>query len=112
MQKAYQQQLLQMTNQQVLAIRQAEINYYVSFFSTFGFQAAAIGGFAYGSLTQIAFQSPAPYGPGVYELIQDFFWVSVATCMGASMHCIITTIFLQVLGPGLAMHGPIGKFFD
>lgn len=43
MQKAYHEQLLQMTNQQVIAIRQAEINYYVAFYSTFGVQAAALG---------------------------------------------------------------------
>jgi hypothetical protein len=34
---------------------------------------------------------------------------SSAICMGACMHCILTSIFLQVMGPGLALNGPIGS---
>lgn len=45
--KASQTQLVQQTNQAVLAIRQAQLNYFTSFHITFGGQAALIGGFVY-----------------------------------------------------------------
>jgi hypothetical protein len=57
MQRAQAGALLQATNQAILQIRQAELNYYVSFYLTFATQAALIGGFVYSGLTQIAFKN-------------------------------------------------------
>lgn len=118
--KAQQSALAQQTNQGLLGIRSNEIGYYTSFAGTFGGQAAIIGGFAYAALTQVAFPY---YGSQVapdnsnstqyddydslplaqysgYTTCQAIYWVSSAICMAAAMHCILTTIFVQVLGPG------------
>ena len=56
MYRAQQAALLQQTNQLMVNIRQAELNYYTSFYYTFGSQAAFIGGFAYTAFTQVNHQ--------------------------------------------------------
>eukprot|EP01034_Spumella_vulgaris_P037347 gene37347-46081_t len=79
MYKANQEALFQATNQGLVNIRQSEINYYLSVNSAIGTQAALIGGFTY--------------------------TITVA----ASVHVIMNTMLLQILGPGLALNGPIGS---
>jgi hypothetical protein len=37
------------------------------------------------------------------------FQISTAMCLGVSLHVILTTIYLQVYGQGLSIHGPIGS---
>jgi hypothetical protein len=109
--QAQQSVLLQNTNQAVLAIRQAEISFYTSFFTSFGAQAAIMGGFTYSALTQISFQAyDVEYTFGTKMFLQDVFWITSAVCMAASLHCIFTTILLQVMGPGLALSGPTGFY--
>lgn len=48
--RANQRALIQNTNNAVLAIRNAELNYYSSFYLIFGGQAAIVGGFAFGEV--------------------------------------------------------------
>ena len=71
--KANQNALVQGTNIALLGIRNAELNYYQSFYIFFGGQAAIIGGFAYGSLTQISFTEPHDIDD--YFYIQLLFWL-------------------------------------
>jgi hypothetical protein len=71
--RANQRALIQNTNTALLAIRSAELNYYSSFYLTFGGQAAIVGGFAYGSLTQIHFTQP--------EDIDGYFYAQIAFWM-------------------------------
>lgn len=85
-------------------------------------------GFAYSSLTQIVF-NPSSSFP-FYHVALDMFWVSLlltlsknnsqsekcpqistAVCLGVSVHVILVTIYIQVYGQGLSIHGPIGEFF-
>jgi hypothetical protein len=126
--QASQTQLVQQTNQAVLAIRQAQLNYFTSFHITFGGQAALIGGFVYSGnlylplyiyfilsislpfklksfsmlqsvgLTQIEMQQELGYSHTTLLFLEWVFWVSSTICMASSLHCIFTTILLQVLG--------------
>lgn len=128
--KAQQELLVQQTNQQIVNIRLAEINYFISVSFAMANQAVVISGFAYAALTQIAF----PYQPTTpistddynnqtitnddyslplasfanYYTVQSLFWVASAICMASSMHVLITSVYIQALGPDLALHGNMG----
>lgn len=105
MNRANQQALFQATNQGLLGIRQAEINYYLNLNLAFGTQAALIGGFTYGVFTQNQINEDNIYG----HPFMDAYWVMSAATIAAAVHVIINTMLLQVLGPGLALHGPVGS---
>jgi hypothetical protein len=105
MNRADQQVLYQQTNLGLLSIRQAELNYYVSLNTAFGTQAALIGGFTYGVFTQNQVNDDTSYS----DYFQDIYWVTSAGTIAAAVHVIISTMAIQVLGPGLALHGPIGS---
>jgi hypothetical protein len=107
MNRANQAALFQQTNQGLLNIRQLELNYYINLNIAFGTQAALIGGFSYGLLTQTDFS----FGEDVSyaRVFQKINWVTSACTIAAAVHVIITTMMMQVLGPGLALHGPIGS---
>ena len=105
MNRANQAALFQQTNQGLLNIRQSELTYYINLNIAFGTQAALIGGFTYGVFTQNQYNEDIEYA----ELFQNIYWVTSAGTIAASVHVIITTMLLQVLGPGLALHGPIGS---
>lgn len=103
MQRAQTHVLTQNTNQALLEIRQSQLNYYASFHITFGGQAALLGGFVYSGLTGVNIED------AVDPIFHWTFWICSSICMSAALHCIFTTILLQVLGPGLALSGPIGS---
>lgn len=120
MQRVNQQLLLQQTNVGLLNIRQLEQQYYGSFYQSFGSQAALIGGFTYGVMTQVArngaatgsnAESVADGGVGAtgFTAILNIYWLTAALCMAAASHCLFVTMLLQVLGPGLALFGPLGS---
>ena len=67
--------LLQQTNQALLDIRNAELSYYSSFYLTFGGQAALVGGFVYGALTQIEFPVNDQYDHEKFMYIKRAFWL-------------------------------------
>jgi hypothetical protein len=105
MNRANQNVLFQQTNQGLLSIRQAELNYYVSLNIAFGTQAALIGGFTYGVFTQNQVNDDNSYS----DIFQDVYWVTSAGTIACAVFVIITTMSVQVLGPGLALHGPVGS---
>jgi hypothetical protein len=49
------------------------------------------------------------YGLNTTLWLESFFWTTSSLCIALALHCIFTTILLQVLGPGLALSGPIGS---
>ena len=59
MNKANQQALVQTANMNLIAIRQAEVGYFTTFFGDFGTQAALMLGFICGSISQV--QAKIPY---------------------------------------------------
>eukprot|EP01039_Chlorochromonas_danica_P006747 gene6747-7457_t len=105
MNRAHQSALFQATNQGLLQIRQLELNYYINLNIAFGTQAALIGGFTYGIFTLNQFRDDNNYS----ETFQKIYWVTSASTVAASVHIIITTMLFHVLGPGLALYGPVGS---
>jgi hypothetical protein len=105
MNRANQAALFQQTNLGLLSIRQAELNYYVSLNIAFGTQAALIGGFTYGVFTQNQNNDDNDYS----KYFQDIYWIVSAGTIACAVHVIITTMCIQVFGPGLALHGPVGS---
>lgn len=106
--RASQKALIQRTNLGLLDIRQMEINYYLSLNLAFGTQAALIGGFTYNVFTQQPFNEDVTYITA-QKYVNDFCWLSSGVCIAFSIHVIIVTVLLQALGPGLALHGPVGS---
>jgi hypothetical protein len=105
MNRANQQALIHQTNLGVLAIRQSELRYYVDLNGAFGTQAALVGGFTYGVFTQHAKIEGYYYA----DTFENIYWVAAAATIACAIHVIITTMALQVLGPGLALNGPVGS---
>ena len=105
MNKAHQQALYQTTNQGLLGIRQAEIGYYIGIHAACATQAALVGGFTYGMYTQ----NPLASGTIGERWIADVYYLVAALTVATAVHVILVTMLIQVLGPGLALHGPIGS---
>lgn len=102
--RAEQLALIQEANQQLLAIRRQEMDYYVATFSSFGTQAALIAGFTLGALTGLDAESFS-----VADGWRAVFWISTAIAMASSIHCVLTTTFANIYGPNLALRGPSGS---
>jgi hypothetical protein len=101
---ADQRRLAQETNQKIVDIRRSEIDYYVGLNIAIGTQSALIGGFTYAVYT---INKPYKYFYCLH--VQDAFWVISSATIAASVHIIVNTMMLQVMGPGLALHGPVGS---
>lgn len=104
MNQAHQQKLVQETNMNLVAIRSAEIDYFSTFFSNFGTQAALIIGCIMGSVSQV---------PAINSDINYFwvvlYWISTAITLAGALHVLLCTIFINVFGQGLALRGPLGS---
>ncbi len=105
MNRASQAQIVHETNIGLLSIRQLELNYYTNLNIAVGYQAAMIGGFTYNIFTQNQPNDKIAYA----QIFQNIYWIVSAGAIAASVHVIITTMIIQVLGPGLALHGPVGS---
>ena len=105
MNRANQNALFQQTNIAVLDIRQSEINYYTNLYGAFGTQAVLLGGFVYGTFTQNNTEESNPH-----EIIFLYLYYIMASAMiASSVHIMLCTMILQIYGPGLALHGPLGS---
>ena len=107
MNRANQEALFQATNQGLLQIRQSEINYYQSLNVAFGTQAALIGGFTYGVFSQNQINYENSYSN--VDILADVYWICSAITIALSVHVILCTMLMQVLGPGLSLNGPVGS---
>ncbi len=105
MYKASQEALFQATNQQLVSIRQSEIQYYTNVNVAIGTQAALIGGFTYGIFTQNQPNEDHSYA----KRCMTGYYIASAITIACAVHVIINTMLLQVMGPGLALNGPIGS---
>ena len=105
MNRANQQRLNQEANQEVINIRQTEISYYINLFTIFGTNAALVGGFNYGILTQNIFAQSSKD----FQIYKFVYYVFAAITIATSVHIIVSTMLLQVYGPGLAYFGPLGS---
>lgn len=102
--RAEQLALIQEANQQLLAIRQQEMQYYVNTFSSFGTQGSLIAGFTLGALVGLDVRDFDVHG-----FWKGLFWISSSVAMATSIHCILTTTFANIYGPNLALRGPSGS---
>lgn len=102
--KANQQFVLQSANQQLLAIRQNEIDYYSNYFGTFGFISALLVGFTISSLTQVLSMTA-----NVPRLVKSWYWISCTFTIACGIHCVVTTAVISVFGLGLSINGPLGS---
>jgi hypothetical protein len=105
MNRANQQQITQQANQEVINIRQTELNYFINLFNVFGTNAAIMGGFTFGILTQNIIN----YANKEVYLYKYCYYVLAALTIASSVHVMLTTMLVQVYGPGLALHGPLGS---
>jgi len=93
--KADQRVVFEQTNQAIIDIRKAEIDYFVSVNTTCGTQAALIGGFVYSVFTQdgIGIDDIVPN----LEVALTIYYILSAISLAAAIHVIICTMLLQVL---------------
>lgn len=70
---------------------------------SFGTQCALIVGFVLSSITQV----PA-LDSGQNQRIIDIYWISSTLVFCASLHCMLTTIYVTIYGTGYALRGPLG----
>lgn len=84
-------------------IRQLEIDWYCTNYSTITGQAAMLAGFAFSQLTT---PIPKHHAPG-FTLELSYMFLTCAT-IGFELSAIIASTFLSVWGPGLALRGQHG----
>lgn len=82
-------------------VRQAELDYYINNYWTWGGTATIMGGFVFAQLT-----NPVPENTN--KILECAYLVSTTACMGLNL-CVITwTVLCCVWGPGMALRGPEG----
>lgn len=82
-------------------VRQAELDYYINNYWTWGGTATIMGGFVFAQLT-----NPVPEDTN--KLLEAAYLISTTACMGLNL-CVITwTVLVCVWGPGMALRGPEG----
>lgn len=82
-------------------VRQAELDYYLNNYWTWGGTATIMGGFVFAQLT-----NPVPENTN--KILEAAYLISTTACMGLNL-CVITwTVLCCVWGPGMALRGPEG----
>lgn len=102
--KAEQNALIQEANKQLLTIRREELEYFVSVFSDFGTLAALIAGFTVSIVTQVD-----TLNADINVFWKWLFWIASILTMICTLHVVLTTTFINIFGPGLALRGPAGS---
>lgn len=105
--RAEQLALIQSANQQLLAIRQQEMQYYTDVFTSFGTQGSLIAGFTLAALTGLDVRDfekgfGLPFWKGLFHILS-------AVAVAVSVHSVLTTTFANIYGPNLALRGPSGS---
>lgn len=102
--KAEHERMFQEANQGIIEIRKSEIEFYLRVSSALGTQAALVGGFTYLTFSQ---NLETEY---VYTYTMNAtYYVTAAMTIAFAIHVILTTMLVQILGPGLALNGPVGS---
>jgi hypothetical protein len=110
MNKANQKVLNQFANISLIGIRQAEINYFSSFFGIFGFQCFFLTGIMAGSVSQRTswtcyYENCPNHWTAVYN-------ISVAMAMSLTAICLLICVFINVFAQGLAIRGQEGSMIN
>lgn len=86
-------------------IRQAELDYFINLFTVFGTNAALMGGFTFGILTQNIIN----YSSKGIKVYKFFYFVLAAITIASCVHVMLVCMLTRVYGPGLALNGPVGS---
>jgi len=80
-------------------VRQAELDYYINNYWTWGGTATIMGGFVFAQLT-----NPVPENTN--KLLEAAYLISTTACVGLNL-CVITwTVLCCIWAPGMALRGP------
>ena len=90
--------------QQLVTVRQREMDTILARYSALGTQASLLAGFAITSLTALS-----PSEPTVSTPITHLFYGSSIVCLLACIHVIICTMYTCNWAPALALRGPSGS---
>ena len=90
--------------QQLVAVRQKEMDYMLARYQSIGTQAALICGFCISTLTSLN-----PSDGSVVGAVAHTFYVVSFLCILSLLHVILTTLFVCNWAPGLALRGPTGS---
>ena len=112
MQKAELELKLQEANIQLVQIRQAEIDYFTTYFFAFSIQCGLIISCCVQGYTSIEqTQVQEGYTPTFSNYMASFkvYWILTAFTMGFAIQCLLMTVFIVVYAPGLALRGGPGS---
>lgn len=102
--KAEYKSTFQSSNVDIVKIRSQEMDYYCNFYMSFAGQSILILCFTLSSLTQ----TPASLEFSSYWQ-SPAYWICLALTVNASVHCMITSVFIYVYAYGLSLNGPTGS---
>lgn len=90
--------------QQMVAIRQREMDNLLTRYSAIGTQASLLAGFAVTQLTALS-----PSEDTVHDAVEYAFYLTSLTCVLCSMHVVTCTMYVCNWAPRLALRGPTGS---
>lgn len=102
--RASQLALAQQANQQLVNIRQLEMDYFISILNSFALIATVVGNNSINVLTQIDVKNET-----VNIAFTWIFCITMMVNLTVSVHCVLTSLFTVVFGTGLAIRGPAGS---
>jgi hypothetical protein len=105
--RATQAQVVHQANVDTVALRQLEIKYFVTFFSSFGTQALLIALICTGAISQVP-----GLGCDCSPIWVYTYWIAQTLCLSAALHIILCTIYISVYGQYLALKGPAGSMVN
>eukprot|EP01039_Chlorochromonas_danica_P004073 gene4072-4454_t len=106
MNQANQKAVIQEANMNLVGIRSIELDYFSTFYSNFGTQAALMIGFIVGSLSQVPGIDNPSGSPYIFIVL---YWITSATTLASAIHSLVCSVFVQVFGQGLGLRGPLGS---
>eukprot|EP00658_Telonema_sp_P-2_P038741 TRINITY_DN27736_c0_g1_i1.p1 TRINITY_DN27736_c0_g1~~TRINITY_DN27736_c0_g1_i1.p1 ORF type:complete len:191 (-),score=44.92 TRINITY_DN27736_c0_g1_i1:214-786(-) len=95
--------LLSNLKQNALTLREKELNFFNENFAAVGTQAALIAGFSMTALAELGVPEEAP------RFFKTSFYLFTVITLACELHCVCSTTFICVWGPGLALRGPDGS---
>jgi hypothetical protein len=101
--KAQQANLVQQASNDLVNIRNIEIQYYVNFFSNIGIQSAFIAGYQLSTISQVE-------RTGDNSILFSYaYWITSVISICCSLESLLVSLYLTVFGQGLALRGPAGS---
>mmetsp|Transcript_88027 Transcript_88027/g.251189 ORF Transcript_88027/g.251189 Transcript_88027/m.251189 type:complete len:259 (+) Transcript_88027:206-982(+) len=101
--------------QRLLAVREKEIDYMEKWINGISTRAALMSGFVVTVFAGIAVQVKTinddddAYNTEMQQVYLDIFLSVTMVALGAGVHCMLTSTFTAIWGPGLALRGPRGS---